>query len=431
MADLQLYHHGIKGQRWGVRRFQNKDGTLTAAGKKRRYSDDPILKKQKEDMKSAKATRKASAKAADKASNRYQLVPTTTNYNNWREAADKYKTDDLAYKRSKLAYTTNKEVARIRDNDVEFKNKSKHRLRLEDQYKKMGMTAEQAQAAANNRIRTERIVAASAALTVAACATYIAVKKRKNRIDGVIKAGEKLQRVEMTNTDGKLHDVFYASKDKKDNVRYERMLGFARKKATGEAYLMELSAKSDVRVASRDKAIKTFSDLYKNDADFRKSVQPYVGNHYRVDNKVADTSKLSRRNLQKMYDNFNVGLVRMRDDGVTADKTFYDKLKSAGYGAIQDMNDMKYSGYDVKNPLIVFDNSKGNIMVKSVKEITNPSGKDATIEMLKATGEHLTRRTVDKYGPLTAAGLTATAGYMYVSDPTKQYNDTSTQKVSK
>ena len=33
-----LMHHGIKGQRWGIRRFQNEDGTRTAAGKKRERS---------------------------------------------------------------------------------------------------------------------------------------------------------------------------------------------------------------------------------------------------------------------------------------------------------------------------------------------------------------------------------------------------------
>jgi len=31
----ELYHHGIKGQKWGVRRFQNPDGSLTEEGKKR------------------------------------------------------------------------------------------------------------------------------------------------------------------------------------------------------------------------------------------------------------------------------------------------------------------------------------------------------------------------------------------------------------
>lgn len=35
MNNDSLYHHGIKGQKWGVRRFQNKDGSLTVEGKKR------------------------------------------------------------------------------------------------------------------------------------------------------------------------------------------------------------------------------------------------------------------------------------------------------------------------------------------------------------------------------------------------------------
>ena len=35
MSSNELTHHGIKGMRWGVRRYQNKDGTLTKAGRKK------------------------------------------------------------------------------------------------------------------------------------------------------------------------------------------------------------------------------------------------------------------------------------------------------------------------------------------------------------------------------------------------------------
>lgn len=37
VSQDELYHHGIKGQHWGVRRYQNADGSLTAAGKTRQH----------------------------------------------------------------------------------------------------------------------------------------------------------------------------------------------------------------------------------------------------------------------------------------------------------------------------------------------------------------------------------------------------------
>ena len=40
MNQVELYHHGVKGQKWGVRRYQNTDGSRTSLGKRRRNEID-------------------------------------------------------------------------------------------------------------------------------------------------------------------------------------------------------------------------------------------------------------------------------------------------------------------------------------------------------------------------------------------------------
>ena len=416
----ELYHHGIKGMKWGVRRFQRKDGSLTSAGKKR-YLDDPSVKSSKAKMDAARKKQRAANADYTNASNKAAFVPTKSNMQEANKAYARKIKADSEYRRSKFDYGTNKEAARLRESGKEIKNKSKHRLKLEEQYKKMGLTDEQAQAAANKRIRTEKILAASAALTVTACAAYVANKKLKDRIDGVIKAGDQMQRISMTDNGGKLHDVFYAAKGDHDIKRYEGMLGAARSKQVGSAYKLKLEATRDIKVASKDHAAKIFEDLYKNDKEFRDSAIRYARINVQGKNAVLDLSKSDARTMKKMYENFNSHLVNMRHDPNKVDQAFYDKLKKAGYGAIQDINDMKFSGYNAKNPLIVFDHSNGGINVKSFEKMAGDLNKAGNKELRKAIGEQASKDLIEKYGALTTAGLTASAFGYYNADPTKQY----------
>lgn len=65
ILDNELQHFGIKGMKWGVRRYQNKDGSLTPAGKKRYdESDEEREKKEKSKKTKVKVATAAVATAA-------------------------------------------------------------------------------------------------------------------------------------------------------------------------------------------------------------------------------------------------------------------------------------------------------------------------------------------------------------------------------
>ena len=58
--DGELYHHGVKGQKWGIRRYQNHDGSLIKSGKKHSAKVSDFLSKYKEKTAAKKFAKKAS-----------------------------------------------------------------------------------------------------------------------------------------------------------------------------------------------------------------------------------------------------------------------------------------------------------------------------------------------------------------------------------
>ena len=304
----ELYHHGIKGQKWGVRRFQNKDGSLTPAGE-RRY-DEPN-KRQEKTHKIPKKKSLHRLKLEEKYRNEGMTKKTAE-----QKAAKRIKAETYVAAAAALTVASCVAYAKYKGytSDKVFKEGS--------EFQRIMKLAE------NSEIKDGR--------------QYLAFDKN--------------DRIKYK---GLLADNFNKAANKENKNGVEGALQ--------KVYDVTVKNKNEIRVASEKRARDTFEKLYRDDSDFREGINKALkekgmsyaninGTLQRVATKAENGGKFTNRELKKsVYDLFNVMLVDKGDDSVKNSNKFYDALRKQGMNALIDINDKKYSGYRSKMPIITID----------------------------------------------------------------------------
>jgi hypothetical protein len=365
MTDDELYHYGVKGMKWGVRRYQNEDGSLTSLGKKRdkMLSDRKIAKK----------------------------YSTTSNIVN------------AEYSRREF------EDAKTRLKLENQKKKSKRQQDLEKKYLKQGFTKDEAKIKAYNRAKTETILKVAGGIALASAAAYVAYKHYDKVTDRVFEKGSKIGRLTNDGSE-QTNRAFYGFVNKHDKDRYEGLYGKTLG-ANGTVYRKAMRAAGDINIASPESARKVLKnmfdtdkqsfDVFKRNIDEMASVVPPTTKQGRLWQKAKlelDSGKIG----DNTYKAFNTALVLHTKEQQPINDKFYSAMKKAGYGAIRDVNDKENSGYFVKNPLIVFDTDKINV------EGFTKLGNDHIDSMFAKEQGKITAHTLaNQYGPIGAAFATS------------------------
>lgn len=333
-SDQDISHYGVKGMKWGVRRYQNEDGTLTSLGRRR------------EDLKDAQQ-RHVKGKQA-----KFQ-------------------------KRVDVGYATrefNKEKTRQRINAKGYK-KTKRQLANEKKYRDQGFTNDEAEIMAANRRRGVRIAMAAGGIAIAALGAYAAYRHYDRITDRLLSAGSELGRVGITDSEG-LREGFYAFRKgiKRDATNYEGMYAKTLSEGGRKVFRKSINATSDIKIASDRRAQKVLAKLLENDEDARREVE-FGARTITKRQELAE--RLARRDLRRgkydskhVYDLFNMGIAGIGNEKrEELNKNFYEELKKQGYGAVRDVNDTRFSGYRSKDPLIFFDTAK--VATTKVSELSN------------------------------------------------------------
>lgn len=395
--DLYLAHYGIKGMKWGVRRYRNEDGSLTEAGKKR-YDYDEAVNSAKQKVNDAKAVYKKA------------------------QGTDKDKANlELQYAREDLRSTKIKN--KIDANGGLTKTQEKYKK----EYMKKGMNEEEAAVAAYKRDIAKKALMVGAGVAVAAVGTYAAYKYGQNNFDKIIPKGTDLSRI-TSNGDKSVKDAFYAtlSKNKLDSTKYRGM--YAKQLTEGNilagiaptnksAYKKTIKVAEDMKIASPKNAASIMGNALKN-SNITKDSNEYkelrkmlvqeralmpthsklMGNAIKELDDFVKDGKVGKN----LYEAMNVNLMN-HDHAIT--KNFYSELKKAGYSGVKDINDAKYSGYATKLPLIIADSSK--VKVTDAVKLSDSEIKKANAVATGALMSGQLAKSLGIYGTVGAAAYGA------------------------
>lgn len=356
--DSYLQHHGIKGMHWGIRRYQNSDGSLTSAGR-----------------------------------NRYL--------------------DNVSSKFSTINRKATSGISKIKAN---YKNQQvKRREEVKQAYMTNGKTEAEAEKiiARNDAIRKAMLVTAGVAVaTLGATALY---RRYQGSVDHILKEGTKVTHI------GKeeFFDNVYLSTNKHDATKYKGIYAFQQHFMGQKPKEITATLDKNIKVAGNKSAFKTFKELYKDDAQFRdfinRSEYKTQAGTRRGSLNVRPSGIYSGRKLKRMYENFSV------DSAIYSNKQkvkafegvfptvggehnfnkFKDALQKKGYGGFVDLNDNKISGFKTNKPVMLF-NSGSEFRDKKIKDLPDSEiMKNGLLSYLKP--EHLAIGV--GYGALETYGL--------------------------
>lgn len=345
-----IQHHGIKGMKWGVRRYQ------------------PYPKGEGHKGKFLGKVKKGTSSVSESVREKGKRVS------------------------GKISKAYNDRV-------------SKH----EKRYIEKGIDPSKAKQMAKDRVGSEMILAAAAAGVTVYSTNKAITSIGRNFVDKNVNSP--LQTLN-SQGDRDLSKPFYATFEKRDNKKYEGLFGgvhldgssYGSSKNPKEVFKQIVERDKPIKIAAHNNARKALEKAMKNSNDgYFRSALVKAG----IDPNGAKITK-------KQYETFNRGLADSHfldfKTGGNRVKPFYDELKKQGYSGLLDINDQKYSGFNAKNPAIIFEKGMGSV---------ERSSKIPTDQIQKSANREVAVKTIRKVSKMTTGALVALSANSILSIESK------------